>query len=114
MMDVDRFVGVFQHAERPLETLKSLLRDVGFEVCHCSNRHTSYIYDTPDAHTGFMASIDPFMSRMPDELQREYLIDLGIEARRHSFIVNKDRNDDCSILSRRHTFVVYLKKPLVH
>ncbi|XP_046611447.1 juvenile hormone acid O-methyltransferase-like [Neodiprion virginianus] len=114
MTDADRFIPVFQHAKRPRESLKILLDKVGFEVCHCSSREKVYIYETPDAFAKFMACVNPFIHRMPSDLQQEYRIDLDKEARKHTFIVNKDTNDDYSILSRRHAFVVYLKKPLAH
>ncbi|XP_046740261.1 juvenile hormone acid O-methyltransferase-like [Diprion similis] len=114
MTDADRFIPVFQHAERPRESLKKLLQDVGFEVCHCSSREKTYIYESPDAFAKFMVSVNPFMHRMPAKLQQEYEIDLDIEARKHTFTLNTDRNDDYQILSRRQTFVVYMKKPLVY
>ncbi|XP_046740259.1 juvenile hormone acid O-methyltransferase-like [Diprion similis] len=113
MKDVDRFIPVFQYAERPREALKTLLRHVGFEVCHCSRREISGIYKTPNDFSRMMAAINPFIHRMPAELQREYEIDLGIEGTKNAIVFNKDNNGGYSILSRHHMFVVYLEKPWI-
>lgn len=61
-----------------------------------------------------MAAINPFIHRMPAQLQREYEVDLGIEATKNAIVFNKDNNGGYNILCRHHMFVVYLKKPSIN
>ncbi|XP_046591024.1 juvenile hormone acid O-methyltransferase-like isoform X1 [Neodiprion lecontei] len=114
MTDADRFIPVFQHAEHPRENLKKLLREVGFEISHCSRREISNIYDTPNDFGRVMAAVNPFIHRMPAQLQREYEVDLGIEATKNAIVFNKDNSGGYNVLCRHHMFLVYLKKPSIN
>lgn len=42
--DKRRLVSPFQYSTEPQRELKNMLRDVGFDVLHCSHRETTYLH----------------------------------------------------------------------
>ncbi|XP_048505821.1 juvenile hormone acid O-methyltransferase-like isoform X2 [Athalia rosae] len=114
MKDVERYIPVFQHTDRQRETLKALVKDVGFEVHHCSRRERSYIFNSPDILSKYILAVNPFIERMPTDLREDYKKDLIREVAKQKIIFNKNNNNEneYSILSRYYLFIVYLRKPL--
>ncbi|XP_015516847.2 juvenile hormone acid O-methyltransferase [Neodiprion lecontei] len=114
MTDADRYIPFYQHTDQQRKTLKTLLKEVGFEVCHCSRREKSYVFDKLEELSQYMLAVDSFIDRMPMDLRDEYKKDLVKEVARQQFIFNQNpSNEDIySVLSIYYLFVVHIRKPL--
>lgn len=42
--DKGRLVSPFQYSTAPLKEIKKIVRDIGFNVLHCSHRETTFLY----------------------------------------------------------------------
>ncbi|XP_015516850.1 juvenile hormone acid O-methyltransferase [Neodiprion lecontei] len=113
MTDADSYIPFYQHPDRQDKTPKILLQEIGFEVCHCSRRQKSYVFDKPEALSDFVLSGNPFVERMPMHLRDDYKKDLVKEVAKHQIIFSQDPNnrDLYSVLYIYYLFVVYMKKP---
>ncbi|XP_028982074.1 juvenile hormone acid O-methyltransferase isoform X1 [Diachasma alloeum] len=58
------------------EMLRKDLNEVGFKIQYCSNRWKSFTFRSWNALIDFMMSVNPFVKRMPDDLQEDYREDV--------------------------------------
>ncbi|XP_012262171.2 juvenile hormone acid O-methyltransferase-like [Athalia rosae] len=109
MKDCDHFIPVFQNVNQPHKKLKTMLKDIGFDVQHCSVRETSTFYRNVDSLKTFLMAVNPFTSRLPPEVRVNYENQLLTEVLKR--LIKEKNKDDYKILSTYTLFVVYLKKP---
>ncbi|XP_060821495.1 juvenile hormone acid O-methyltransferase [Bombus pascuorum] len=114
MEDANRFVPFFHRCKDSRATLRKMLKDVGFEILHCSRREKCFIYQNMQILKRHMIAVNPFISRIPDHLKEEFE---NVVAREivSQMILFPSKNDngqqEYSILDRYHILVAYVKKP---
>jgi juvenile hormone acid methyltransferase len=79
MKDCNQFVTPSQNSSDPGEEFRKVLHDTGFEVMDCKCRDAVYIFDSLRFITDLLKSTNPFIDRIPRELQEQYMTDLVTE-----------------------------------
>lgn len=95
MSDVEKFISPYHYEEKPLETFASLLTHVGLKISHIEMRDQIFIYENVEMlkckmknlilnllfnpkkiiYLDSVKAVNPFTSRMPENLQNEFLND---------------------------------------
>uniref|UniRef100_A0A8D8SUL3 Juvenile hormone acid O-methyltransferase n=1 Tax=Cacopsylla melanoneura TaxID=428564 RepID=A0A8D8SUL3_9HEMI len=74
--DVARFVSPYHHSKHPISEMNSLLHQVGFNIIQCYINTSSFSYRNLSDLRQALLSVNPFLERIPDGLQDEFLDDL--------------------------------------
>lgn len=94
MKDVQKFISPYHNEEKPLETFTSMLTHVGLKISHIEIRDQIFIYENVEllkckmiymshilkisithSFIDSVKAVNPFTSRMPENLQDEFLDD---------------------------------------
>ncbi|XP_076239148.1 juvenile hormone acid methyltransferase [Calliopsis andreniformis] len=113
--DALRYVPFFHRCKDSRIALRQMLEEIGFEVLHCSRRERSYIYQNLDIFKDYVLAVNPFTSRVPENLKEDFNNDLSREvaSRKIHFRNNIDNDQqEYSILDIYHILVAYLRKPV--
>ncbi|KAK1116776.1 hypothetical protein K0M31_018058 [Melipona bicolor] len=113
MTDASRFVPYF-HRCNSQASLRDMLKDVGFEILHCSRREKSFVYQNMEIFKRHMIAVNPFISRMPDHLREEFEDVMLRELVSLKILIPKESDDGpqgSSILDKYYIFVAHMKKP---
>jgi hypothetical protein len=79
MKDFNQFVTPYQNSSDPGEEFRKLLHDTGFEVIDCKFRDSDYIFDSLRIFTDLLKSVNPFIDRIPRELQEQFMTEFVTE-----------------------------------
>ncbi|KAL6260554.1 hypothetical protein P5V15_008075 [Pogonomyrmex californicus] len=112
LQDAHRYVPYFQRKiYKNIEaSLRKMLEDIGFEILHCSKREKCYQYNNQQILKNQMLSINPFISRMPDDIKDEFMDDLIKEIfKQDIWIPFENKNNE--FLLKHYLLVAYIKKP---
>ncbi|XP_070150520.1 juvenile hormone acid O-methyltransferase-like [Polyergus mexicanus] len=72
IQDIRKYVSPFNDSCCPRKELRKILKSIGFEVCHCSLRETTYSSKDSNNFIYSIISIYPFLDKMPHNLKEEF------------------------------------------
>ncbi|CAL1687505.1 unnamed protein product [Lasius platythorax] len=72
IQDVKKYVSPFNDSPQPRKELRKLLKNIGFEVHHCSLRETTYSSKNSNHFLSSIISIYPFLDKMPHDRKEEF------------------------------------------
>ena len=75
MKDVEKYIPVYQDKTDPGSEFGSLLTKTGFSVQYCEAKEISFTFPNKNMLMSSIKSVNPFLTRIPDELQSSYLSD---------------------------------------
>lgn len=75
MKDVETFIPVYQDKTDPGAEFRSLLTKSGFSVQYCKAKEFSFTFPNKNMLLASIKSVNPFLKRIPTELQSSYLSD---------------------------------------
>ncbi|XP_076655826.1 juvenile hormone acid methyltransferase [Halictus rubicundus] len=115
MQDMEHYVPCYHECNDQRSALRKILEETGFEVLHCSKRQRNYIHQNRQALKNHITAVNPFVTRLPENLRDEF-IELTTQEVIKQKIIFKDQNDCPSkeekILDMYETFIAYVRKPL--
>ncbi|CRK86582.1 CLUMA_CG000045, isoform A [Clunio marinus] len=79
MNDVKQFVSPYHFEKEPLEVFSKKLYDVGFNIIHIDIRDQVFIFDDIELLKHSVKAVNPFSSRMSENLQNDFLDDYIVE-----------------------------------
>nr|ALD49738.1 juvenile hormone acid methyl transferase [Nilaparvata lugens] len=82
MKDVDRFITPYQEVENPCDEYRALLESTGFKVTDCFAKESAVDAPTFDFLKESLNAVNPFLGRMPKNLQAKHmdaLMDIVLE-----------------------------------
>jgi juvenile hormone acid methyltransferase len=110
MKDFNQFVSPSQNSSDPGEEFREVLHDTGFEVIDCKYRDAVYIFDSRRLITDTLKSTNPFIDRIPRELQEQYMTDLVTELIKVN-MGEQNITDDGGISLKYGLVVAFARKP---
>ncbi|XP_029680856.1 juvenile hormone acid O-methyltransferase-like, partial [Formica exsecta] len=72
IQDVRNYVSPFNDSCYPHKELRKILKSIGFEVCHCSLRETTYSSKDTSNFISNIAYIYKYIYKMPHDLKEEF------------------------------------------
>ncbi|KAG7197710.1 hypothetical protein KM043_014470 [Ampulex compressa] len=111
MQDVHCFIPPFHRCNDSRAKLRKILEEVGFEVQHCSRREKNFVFQNTEILRNQALSVNPFISRIPEDLKAEYGDVLLKEMISGMILLPKDTDGDQRMLDRYQLLVAYVKKP---
>lgn len=115
MKDVLHVINPLYFDKTPRATFKKLLREIGFEVIHCSLRKGIGSYDVNNDRRELFQSINPFILRMPKNMQKEYLDYIVNESRKEESVLFKPSGnpiEEDTVFDVYNLFTLHLRKPV--
>ncbi|OXU24821.1 hypothetical protein TSAR_005469 [Trichomalopsis sarcophagae] len=116
MKDVSNFIPYFNNRDNPRAKLKKIIEESGFEVLHCSYREKTFIFESIDILKKHVVAVNPFIARMPEDMQEKYTNDLMREIVKLKITFVKAENGSTKqykVLDRYNVLIAYFKKPAV-
>ncbi|XP_032666105.1 juvenile hormone acid O-methyltransferase-like [Odontomachus brunneus] len=112
MKDKEKFIPPFYNSIYPEKELKTLLKNIGFKVHHCSLRERTYsIQIAQKLPHKIMAFAQIFMENMPCDLKEQFKDEFIQEHERRRLYYKQLHNQEERIVSDLHEIlVVYAKK----
>ncbi|KAG7197711.1 hypothetical protein KM043_014471 [Ampulex compressa] len=98
MQDVHCYIPLLHRCNDSRAELRKILEDVGFEVQHCSRRDQTSVFQNVEILRNHMLPVNPFLSRIPENLKTEYEDEIVQEMIKGMITVPKDSNGDQCIL----------------
>ncbi|XP_043471121.1 juvenile hormone acid O-methyltransferase-like [Leptopilina heterotoma] len=114
LKDVRQFITPLYFSKDPRETLIKILEDVGFQVLHCSIREKITGYKSQEDRKGLFASVNPFVTRMPNDVKNDFMDNLMEETlKEESVLFRKNANplDEEKVFDLYRLIMLHIKKP---
>ncbi|KAJ6633842.1 Juvenile hormone acid O-methyltransferase [Pseudolycoriella hygida] len=109
MYDIDNNVSPHEDVEKQVEEFIGLLKVAGFSECEIKTHNEDYIRETNE-YKAFYKSVNPFIYRIPEEDQDEYMEDFCREAIALGYNLDDVNSPNCRFNNRHVDFVIYAKK----
>lgn len=106
MTDVDEYVPAYQDSSTPEEMFAGICRSVGYEVIECTATEMSFAFQNANHVKNAVAAVNPFLRRIPKNLQERYLLDSCIELQKL-----KTPSADGSTTARYRLMIAYARRP---
>nr|AHZ20738.1 juvenile hormone acid methyltransferase [Diploptera punctata] len=110
MKDASRYISPYHQLKDPKSEFINIVEDVGFHVVDCDCRQNKFNYGTLERLKDAIKAVNPFMDRIPEELQEEYLNDCLSEARRIKCTESNNNVEEVTTVSY-DIIVAHIKKP---
>ncbi|GJQ65554.1 putative juvenile hormone acid methyltransferase activity protein [Trypoxylus dichotomus] len=110
MMDVNTFISPFHYSKDPEAAYIRLLKEAGFNVGMCKIIDRIFIFTDVILWRKAVASVNPFLSRIPDSLKKDFQQDFFEEVKRINCVIKNENNNEDNIEVRYKLFVVYAHK----
>ncbi|XP_015118100.1 juvenile hormone acid O-methyltransferase [Diachasma alloeum] len=92
------------------EIVRKDLNEVGFKIHYCANRWKTFTYPTLDAFLDLVMSVNPFVKRLPADLQKPYREDFE-ERLKSKYLPKKDYSNGSSVDCRISLLIAVFEKP---
>ncbi|KZC09774.1 PREDICTED: juvenile hormone acid O-methyltransferase [Dufourea novaeangliae] len=115
MQDVDLQVPYYHKCKDQRSTLRKVLEDTGFEILHCSKRERSYVYQNLQSLKNHTIAVNPFISRVPENLRekfKEELIQEIVKQKIQFREYHDNEQQEYKIMDIYHILVAYIRKPV--
>nr|ADV17350.1 juvenile hormone acid methyltransferase [Schistocerca gregaria] len=93
MEDARRFISPYHHSEDPAREMNELLCRAGFRVTLCTRQQRSFTFPGHSALIEAVTAVNPFVERLPETLQQEFLEDCMKEVLRQKLVSIEDDAD---------------------
>ncbi|XP_066601295.1 juvenile hormone acid O-methyltransferase [Prorops nasuta] len=116
MKDAYKYIPYFHRCDDSRAVLRKILADVGFHILHCSRRDKSFVYQNMQILKSHTLAVNPFISRVPDNLKQEFEdVTLREVVSQKILFANKNSGgqEEYSILDRYSLLVAFVEKPLI-
>ncbi|KAG7197701.1 hypothetical protein KM043_014461 [Ampulex compressa] len=112
MQDVHCFIPPFHQCNNSQAELQKILEEIGFEVQHCSQRETNFVFQNTEVLQNHLHAINPFISRLPEHLKAEFMDALVQEMIKGKIALPRYSGGDQPILDKYYNLIAYIKKPV--
>uniref|UniRef100_T1IRK8 Methyltransferase domain-containing protein n=1 Tax=Strigamia maritima TaxID=126957 RepID=T1IRK8_STRMM len=75
MNDLDKFIPIHQYSTDAATDFRATLENCGFRVLSCEAPEFSYVFENLNYLRDCLKAVNPFVNRMPQEEQNDYMID---------------------------------------
>nr|AXM43874.1 juvenile hormone acid O-methyltransferase [Locusta migratoria] len=93
MQDANRFISPYHRSEDPAREMGELLGSAGFRVDLCALHQRSFSFPGHSALREAVTAVNPFVERLPEKLQQEFLEDCMREVLRQKLVSVEDAAD---------------------
>jgi juvenile hormone acid methyltransferase len=107
IQDVKKYISPFNDSAQPRKELRTLLKNIGFEVHHCSLRETTYSSKNSNHFLSSIISIYPFLDKMSHDQKEEFKKEFTREFEERKITYKTIQNN------QEQTFVLDLYKILI-
>ncbi|XP_069675727.1 juvenile hormone acid O-methyltransferase-like [Periplaneta americana] len=109
MKDVCKFLPPLQKSIDPAGDFYKILQDADFEILTCSTEKHQHDFNTARCLKDSVKAINPFVDRIPEDQQEDFLLDLLLETTRIKHLETNEAHDKVTIF-RIEFLVAYVKK----
>ncbi|XP_012231895.1 juvenile hormone acid O-methyltransferase-like [Linepithema humile] len=110
--DVKRCISPYFYSKNPHKEVKELLKNIKFEVCHCSHREATFSAKDSNKFLSGIMSISTFLDKMPHDLAKEFKDNFAREYMRReiSYTSICDNQEQKFVLNIHKIMIVYARK----